>query len=122
MQSDDRRWFFTKRYIRSSYEGDEYTSLINLSTNPDVDFVINSDVEDIDVDTLKSAIDCFFEDLHLLPSNNTMDSLDYKYDKDKGRIYLKYRPFVDKCVELLEYYNRGTNSAKHLYKNSFLDV
>ena len=109
-----------KRYIRSSYEGDEYTSLINLSTNPDVDFVVNADIEDIDVDTLESAIDCFFEDLHLLPSDNTMDSLDYEYDKDKGKIYKKYRPLIDKCKELLDYYNKGTNSSKNLYEKQLI--
>ena len=110
-----------KRLIKSNWDsiGEEYTSLVSMELDPIVEEVIESDPSDITRSMLDSAVDTFFKEYNLLPLG-TLDELDPMYDKDKGRIYLKYRPFVDKCVELLEYYNRGTNSAKNLYEKQLL--
>lgn len=49
---------------------------------------------------LKSAYDIYIEDYNKFPSGNSIESLDMKYDDDKGRFYTKYIKFAQKCKEL----------------------
>lgn len=50
--------------------------------------------------TLKEAYDLCIEDYEKFPNGNTIESLDMKYDDDKGRFYTKYKRFVEKCKEI----------------------
>jgi hypothetical protein len=55
-------------------------------------FINTEKFEDIDdlYKTLKEAYDLCIEDYQKFPNGNTMESLDMKYDDDKGRFYTKY--------------------------------
>ena len=64
--------------------------------------------EEFDADAgriVKDAVDAYIEEYKKFPSSRTMESLDIKYDQDKGRFYRKYRPFVDKCKSLVKTIN-----------------
>jgi len=50
--------------------------------------------------TLKEAYDLSIKDYKKFPNRNTMESLDTKYDGDKGRFYTKYNRFAEKCKEI----------------------
>lgn len=65
-------------------------------------FINTEKFEDIDdlYKTLKEAYDLCIEDYQKFPSGNTMESLDMKYDDDKGRFYTKYVKFAQKCREM----------------------
>lgn len=102
-----------KRYIKSAYydpyglgydSDDIETDFIDESVPQAVTDFISCDQSNMDIDDLyraaKAACDVFWEDYKKFPNGNTMESLDSKYDDDKGRFYTKYRPFADKCKEL----------------------
>ena len=92
-----------KRYIRSSDVSDYnevnfYQQNVDMDLDSAVETVLSSNPEDVDYSTLKSAVDAFFADLQKIPSGRT--ELNIEYDRDKGRIYKKYRTFADKCKEI----------------------
>ena len=90
-----------KRYIKTSVdynEDDYYQHNVTMDLDSAVESVLSKDPKDIDYRTLKSAVDAFFEDLRKIPSGR--DELNIEYDRDKGRIYKKYRTFADKCKEI----------------------
>ena len=100
-----------KRYIRSA-KGDSYSVLNDTYHTSFIDEATPASVialEDIDLDTddildvyrkLKAAVDDFKSDYKKFGNQDHIDSLDSKYDLDKGRFYLKYLPLFDKCKEL----------------------
>ena len=59
-------------------------------------FINTEKFEDIDdlYKTLKEAYDLCIEDYKKFPNGNTMESLDRKYNDDKGRFYTKYVKFA----------------------------
>lgn len=67
-------------------------------------FINTEKFEDIDdmYKTLKAAYDIYVEDYQKFPNGNTMESLDMKYDDDKGRFYTKYVKFAQKCKDITE--------------------
>lgn len=67
-------------------------------------FVNTEKFEDIDdlYKTLKEAYNLCIEDYQKFPNGNTMESLDMKYDDDKGRFYTKYVKFAQKCKDIAE--------------------
>ena len=94
-----------KRWIHASID-EGYTTFISENDLPEaVAQFIDADIAEIDNVLVKDAVDAFFAEYDKFPSSRTMESLDMKYDKDKGRFYRKYRPFVDKCRELAESIN-----------------
>ena len=76
-----------KRYIKASVD-DAITTFLNTPA------------DDITYPVVKAAVDQFFAEYSMFPDGRTLESLDPKYDKNKGQFYVKYRPFVDKCKEL----------------------
>lgn len=65
-------------------------------------FIGTESFEDIDelYRTLKEGYSLYINDYDEFPNSNTMESLDMKYDDDKGRFYTKYIKFVEKCKEI----------------------
>lgn len=97
-----------KRWIHAAIDED-YTSFIDENDVPEaVQIFFNTPDEEFDTNAgriVKDAVDAYIEEYKKFPSSRTMESLDIKYDQDKGRFYRKYRPFVDKCKELVKTIN-----------------
>ena len=103
-----------KRWIHASID-EGYTTLINNEVPQEIEDFL--DIIEPDYTTTKNAVDAFFKEYKLLPSSMSMDSLDIKYDEDKGRFYRKYRGFADKCKEVAKSINPsgyGRNDYKNL--------
>lgn len=94
-----------KRWIHSSID-EGYTNMIDEDL-PEVvlDFLDLQTIDSTDYDIVKGACEAFWNEYRMFPSSNSMDSLDIKFDKDKGRFYRKYRPFVDRCKEIIKSIN-----------------
>ena len=85
--------------VQASETNEEYyTHLVDENDHDAVDALVDLDTPDVDYDTLNKAVRAFRVDLKKIPSD--MSGLDSKYDRDKGRIYTKYRPLVDCCRQL----------------------
>lgn len=109
--TSDERSYVNKRIAKSIHASiDEgYTSFIDENDIPEaVQIFLDTPDEKFDADAgrmVKNAVDAYIEEYKKFPSSRTMESLDIKYDQDKGRFYRKYRPFVDKCCELIDKVN-----------------
>lgn len=113
-----------KRYIKSS-QYDDYdpwapTTMIDDQLPEAVQIFMDSD--DVDYKMLKAAADAFWADYDKFPNGNSIDSLDSKYDDDKGRFYKKYRPFVDKCKSLMSVGNVSGYGRDDYFKIKFADI
>ena len=95
-----------KRWIHASID-ESYTSFIDEKLPESVEAFMSASDDQIDYKLVKNAVDAFFDEYNKFPSGMSMDSLDIKYDEDKGRFYRKYRPFADKCKEL----SKGINPS-----------
>ena len=88
-------------------------------------FTSTEKFEDIDewYRTLKAAYDVCMEDYNKFPNQNTMDSMDIKYDDDKGRFYSKYVKFAQKCREMeKELSISGYGGASDIIKIKIRDI
>ena len=91
-----------KRWIHAATTDWDYTNFVDNEVAPAVEVFMELPDDEVDYNAVKDAVDEFREEYQQFPPNNSIDSLDIKYDKDKGRFYNKYRPFADKCKELFE--------------------
>lgn len=88
-------------------------------------FINTEKFEDIDdlYKTLKEAYDLCIEDYKKFPNENTMESLDMKYDDDKGRFYTKYVKFAQKCKDIDENLNiSGYGGASDIIKIKIREI
>lgn len=101
-----------KRYIKSDWS---YTNNITDDVPEEIKVFLEKDFSDLDYRTIKDAGDVFFDEYKKIPDGKKgMDSI---YDRDKGRFYKKYLPFVRKCKEYMK-----TLSPTGYGRNDYYDV
>jgi len=93
-----------KRVIRSNNfltsNDDSYTDFISEDLPAAVNVFMNTFDDELDYATVKDACEAFWNEYKQFPNSNSMDSLDIKYDDDKGRFYRKYVEFARRCRNL----------------------
>jgi hypothetical protein len=81
----------------------EYTNFIDEEIPKEVlSFTETEEFDKVEYlyESMKRAFDTYSEDLFKFPHSNSMEALDYKYDKDRRRFYKNYKKFADKCSEI----------------------
>lgn len=76
------------------------TESVDTKNESEIDRFMNIEINDLTIDIVKPAVNCFFDEYKTLPQG--MDALDPNFAEQEGEFYNKYYAFAKKCKEVVK--------------------